>query len=413
MTPDHQTDRVTGLRTLPKGVWVLGFVSLLTDISSEMVHSLLPLFLVGVLGSSATLVGVLEGLAEGTALVVRVFSGTLSDRWGRRKAPAVLGYGLGALAKPVFALATSASLVFGARIMDRIGKGIRGAPRDALVADLTPPPHRGAAFGLRQSLDTVGALLGPGVAVLLMWLWHDDIRLVFRVAVIPAVLAVLLLILGVRETTAPVATQTATPARRWRALPDLPPAYWWVVGIGALFMLARFSEAFLVLRAEQSGLPVRYVPLAMVVMNIVYAASAYPFGALSDRWSHRRLLALGLVMLLLADLALATAARGVPVVFLGLALWGLHLGITQGLLSVMIARSAPAHLRGTGFGVFGLVSGVAVLLASMVAGVLWDRFGAATTFLAGAAVAVLTLVVLWRAPIAVFAQVGSAAGNSN
>lgn len=413
MTPDHQTDRVTGLRTLPKGVWVLGFVSLLTDISSEMVHSLLPLFLVGVLGSSATLVGVLEGLAEGTALVVRVFSGTLSDRWGRRKAPAVLGYGLGALSKPLFALATSASLVFGARIMDRIGKGIRGAPRDALVADLTPPSQRGAAFGLRQSLDTVGALLGPALAVLLMWLWHDDIRLVFRVAAVPAVLAVLLLVLGVKESRVPAATQAAPTARRWRALPDLPPAYWWVVGIGALFMLARFSEAFLVLRAEQSGLPIRYVPLAMVVMNIVFAASAYPFGALSDRWSHRRLLALGLVMLLLADLALATAARGVPVVFLGLALWGLHLGITQGLLSVMIARSAPAHLRGTAFGVFGLVSGVAVLLASMVAGVLWDRFGAATTFLAGAAVAVLTLVVLWGAPANVLAPVGASAGNRN
>ena len=413
MTPDERTDGTTGVRTLPKGVWVLGFVSLLTDISSEMVHSLLPLFLVGVLGSSASLVGVLEGLAEGTALVVRVFSGTLSDRWGRRKAPAVLGYGLGALAKPVFALATSVSLVFGARIMDRIGKGIRGAPRDALVADLTPPPQRGAAFGLRQSLDTVGALLGPGLAVLLLWLWHDDIRLVFRVAVIPAVLAVLLLVLGVKESPAPVAMQAATPARRWRALPDLPPAYWWVVGIGALFMLARFSEAFLVLRAEQSGLPVRYVPLAMVVMNIVYASSAYPFGALSDRWSHRRLLALGLTVLLLADMALAVAARNVSVVALGLALWGMHLGITQGLLSVMIARSAPAHLRGTAFGVFGLVSGVAVLLASMAAGVLWDRFGAATTFLAGAAVAVLTLVVLWRAPASVFAPVGAAAGNSN
>lgn len=413
MTSGNRSDRASGVRTLPQGVWVLGFVSLLTDISSEMVHSLLPLFLVGVLGSSATLVGVLEGLAEGTALVVRVFSGTLSDRLGRRKAPAVLGYGLGALSKPLFALATSASLVLGARIMDRIGKGIRGAPRDALVADLTPPSQRGAAFGLRQSLDTVGALLGPALAVLLMWLWHDDIRLVFRVAAVPAVLAVLLLVLGVKESRVLAATQAAPTARRWRALPDLPPAYWWVVGIGALFMLARFSEAFLVLRAEQSGLPIRYVPLAMVVMNIVFAASAYPFGALSDRWSHRRLLALGLVMLLLADLSLATAARGVPVVFLGLALWGVHLGITQGLLSVMIARSAPAHLRGTAFGVFGLVSGVAVLLASMVAGVLWDRFGAATTFLAGAVVAVLTLVVLWRAPAAVFAQVGAETGNSN
>jgi len=412
MTPDNRTDGSAGVRGLPNGVWVLGFVSLLTDISSEMVHSLLPLFLVGVLGSSATLVGVLEGLAEGTALVVRVFSGTLSDRLGRRKAPAVLGYGLGALSKPLFALATSATLVFGARIMDRIGKGIRGAPRDALVADLTPPAQRGAAFGLRQSLDTMGALLGPALAVLLMWVWQDNIRLVFRVAAIPAVLAVLLLVLGVKESRLPAATQAVPTARRWRALPDLPPAYWWVVGIGALFMLARFSEAFLVLRTEQSGLPVRYVPLAMVVMNIVYAASAYPFGALSDRWSHRRLLALGLAVLLLADVALAVAARSVSVVALGLALWGLHLGITQGLLSVMIARSAPAHLRGTAFGVFGLVSGVAVLLASVVAGVLWDRLGAAATFLAGAAVAVLTMVVLWRAPAAVFVPVRSTGDNN-
>jgi len=414
MMSDIGTDRSIGVRGLPTGVWVLGFVSLLTDISSEMVHSLLPLFLVGVLGSSATVVGLLEGVAEGTALIVRVFSGALSDRWGKRKAPAVLGYGLGALTKPVFALATATSVVFCARLVDRIGKGIRGAPRDALVADLTPSAQRGAAFGLRQSLDTVGALLGPALAILLMWLWHDDIRRVFQIAVIPAVLAVLLLAIGVRESApAAVSGASAISSRRWRALPDLPRSYWWVVGIGSLFMLARFSEAFLVLRAEQGGLAPRFVPLALVSMNVVYAASAYPFGALSDRVSHRRLLALGLVVLLSADVVLAGSERSVPRVFVGLVLWGLHLGITQGLLSVMIARTAPPSLRGTAFGVFGLASGVAVLLASVAAGVLWDRLGASATFLAGGLLACLALLLLWLAPARVFANAEAAAGNSN
>ena len=381
---------------LPAGIWVLGFVSLLMDISSEMVHSLLPLFLVGSLGASALLIGLIEGLAEATALIVKVFSGALSDYLGRRKGLALAGYLLGALSKPLFAIAPGAGWVLGARLLDRVGKGIRGAPRDALVADLAPPALRGAAFGLRQSLDTVGAFLGPLLAVGLMLLWANDFRAVFWVAVIPGLLAVALLLFGVREPppTGAAGTPRRNPIRR-ENLVRLSGAYWGVVGIGALFTLARFSEAFLVLRAEQLGIPLALVPLVMVAMNLVYAATAYPFGRLSDRISHRRLLALGLAVLLAADLMLAVSAHG-STLLAGVALWGVHMGITQGLLATMVAATAPADLRGTAFGFFNLVSGLAMLAASLLAGLLWDRLGAAATFCAGAGLCALTLLALLR-----------------
>lgn len=383
---------------VPRGVWVLGFVSLLMDVSSEMIHSLLPLFMVGTLGISVMAMGLIEGLAEATALIVKVFSGALSDFLGKRKGLAVLGYSLGALTKPVFALAQGAGLVFAARIADRIGKGIRGAPRDALLTDMTPVEVRGAAFGLRQSLDTVGAFLGPLLAVGLMLLWANDFRAVFWVAVIPGLLAVALLLFGIRESEPSSTRQSVNPLRR-ENLCRLKSGYWWVVGLGALFTLARFSEAFLVLRAEQSGVAIALVPLVMVAMNLIYAGSAYPFGKLSDRLSHTRLLALGLVVLIAADFVLA-ADQHWSVVLGGVLLWGLHLGITQGLLARMVADTAPAELRGTAFGVFNLVSGVAMLLASVVAGVLWTQLGAAYTFYAGAAFCVLTLLVLrWHPPV--------------
>ncbi|HQD49237.1 MFS transporter, partial [Ottowia sp.] len=248
---------------LPAGIWVLGFVSLLMDISSEMIHALLPLFMVGTLGMSVALVGLLEGLAEATALILKVFSGVISDWFGRRKPLALLGYGLGAATKPLFALATGPALIFTARLLDRVGKGIRGAPRDALVADIAPADRRGAAFGLRQSLDTVGAFLGPLIAVGLMLLWANDFRAVFAVAVVPAVLCVLLLALGVREPDRPAGERRVNPISR-ASLQRLPRAYWWVVGVGAVFTLARFSEAFLVLRAEQTGIALALVPLVMV-----------------------------------------------------------------------------------------------------------------------------------------------------
>ncbi len=367
---------------MPSGIWVLGVVSMLMDISSEMIHSLLPLFMVTTLGSSALAVGVVEGLAESTALMVKVFSGALSDYFGKRKGLAVLGYAMGTLTKPLFAVASTTGVVLTARLLDRVGKGLRGAPRDALIADIAPAHLRGAAFGLRQSLDTVGAFLGPLLAVGLMLLWANDFRAVFWVAVIPGLLAVALLFFGLREPEHPPTTKRSNPLQR-QNLKRLGASYWWVVGIGAVFALARFSEAFLVLRAQQSGVAVALVPLVMVAMNLVYALSAYPFGKLSDRMSHRKLLALGLLFLIAADMLLATGTHW-GVVLAGVALWGIHMGITQGLLATMVAATAPADLRGTAFGFFSLVSGLAMLCASVLAGLLWDRLGASSTFHAGA-----------------------------
>lgn len=380
------------LSRMPRGVWVLGFVSLLMDVSSEMIHSLLPLFMVTVLGASALTVGVIEGIAESTALLVKVFSGVLSDYLGKRKGLAVFGYALGALTKPMFALASGVGMVLTARFMDRVGKGIRGAPRDALLADITPVEIRGAAFGLRQSLDTVGAFLGPLLAVGLMLLWANDFRAVFWVAVIPGLLAVALLLFGVQEPEKQEAHKPVNPISRAN-LQRLGAAYWWVVGIGALFTLARFSEAFLVLRAAQGGIPVALVPLVMVAMNLIYAASAYPFGKLSDSMSHAKLLAIGLVILIAADLVLATDDYWTTVLP-GVALWGVHMGITQGLLARMVADTAPADLRGTAYGFFNLMSGLAMLVASVTAGLLWDKLGASFTFYAGAVFCGVTLVGL-------------------
>ncbi len=377
---------------IPSGVWVLGGVSMLMDISSEMIHSLLPLFMVTTLGASTIAVGLVEGLAESLALIVKVFSGTLSDYLGKRKGLALFGYTLGALTKPLFALAPGMGMVLTARLLDRVGKGVRGAPRDALVADIAPPHLRGAAFGLRQSLDTVGAFLGPLVAVGLMLLWANDFRAVFWVSVIPGVMAVALLLFGIQEPVHRQTDKRANPIRR-DSLRRLGSAYWWVVGIGSVFTLARFSEAFLVLRAQQGGMSIALVPLVMVAMNLIYASSAYPFGKLSDTMSHTRLLTLGLILLIASDLILASSDHW-GIVLLGVVLWGLHMGMTQGLLATMIANTAPSDLRGTAYGFFNLASGLAMLFASVLAGFLWDWFGASFTFYAGAILCGCTIVVV-------------------
>ena len=366
-------------------------VSLLMDVSSEMIHGLLPVFLVSVLGASATTVGLIEGVGEGTASISKLFSGWLSDRLGRRKALTVVGYGLSALSKPLFAVATSASMVLAARFSDRIGKGIRGAPRDALIGDLVPAGSRGAAFGLRQTLDTVGAFAGPLLAIALMAGLNDDFRRVFWLALIPGLLSVLVLVAGVREPPrAARASQAPLELKECRALGR---AYWAVVVIGAVLTLARFSEAFLILRAQGAGLRLTLAPLVLVVMNLVYAASAYPLGALSDRFSRRRLIALGFATLIVADLALAWAPN-LWVVVSGIAVWGLHLGMTQGLLSALVADVAPVKLRGSAFGIFNFASGVALLIASLLAGLLWARIGPSATFIAGAAFTALGLSLL-------------------
>lgn len=380
-------------QVIPRTVWALGWVSLCMDLSSELVHSLLPIYLVSTLGISVLTVGVIEGVAEATALIVKVFSGAISDFIGRRKLLLLLGYGLAALTKPLFPLATSADLVFTARILDRIGKGIRGAPRDALVADVAPAAIRGACFGLRQSMDTVGAFLGPLLAIALMLWFSSDISRVLWFAVIPAVLAVGLLIFGIQEPKHEVGKRRLRSPVRMASLSRFSKGYWWVVAIGAAFTLARFSEAFLVLRAQQSGFSATWVPLVMVVMSGFYMLSAYPVGKWSDSISRTTLLGFGLVLLILADVVLANA-ESVGMLLLGVALWGLHMGFSQGILATLVADTTPGELKGTAFGLFNLVSGVAMLLASVIAGWLWQAYGAAVAFYAGAAFSAASLMLL-------------------
>ena len=389
----RMNSQLSRLREIPRAVWALGFVSMLMDISSEMIHALLPIYMVSVLGTSTLAVGLIEGIAEATAAITKIFSGALSDWLGRRKELAALGYGLAAFTKPVFPLAPSLSWLIGARFVDRVGKGIRGAPRDALVADLSPPEIRGASFGLRQSLDTVGAFAGPLLAILLMLATADNFTTVFWIAVIPGFLSFLLIAFAVKEperTGGPKKVRSPLSAAQ---LARLGSSYWQIVAISAVFTLARFSEAFLILRAQSVGLPIALVPAVMVLMNVVYAASAYPAGVLSDRVDRYTVLIAGLVLLIVADAVLAMAA-GITGVAIGVILWGLHMGLTQGLLATLVADTAPEDLRGTAYGMFNLITGLALLVASVIAGALWDITGPKGTFLAGAVFASVSVAAL-------------------
>jgi MFS family permease len=385
-------DRAT-LRAIPRSIWVLGFVSLLMDISSEMIHGLLPVYLVSVLGASAQTVGVIEGVAEATASVTKVFSGALSDWLGKRKWLTAFGYGLAAFTKPIFPLAGSVGWLVAARFIDRVGKGIRGAPRDALIADIAPAELRGASFGLRQSLDTVGAFTGPLLAVVLMLALSNDIKAVFWIAVIPAFLSMLLIIFGVTEPDSKAAARPVRFPLHGDELRKLSPAYWYVVAIAVVFTLARFSEAFLILRAQSAGVSVAFVPIVLVVMNIFYAAAAYPAGVFSDNGGRMKVLLIGLVLLIAADLVLALVP-GLAGIGIGVMLWGLHMGFSQGLFAALVADTAPPELRGTAFGVFNLLTGLSLLVASVLAGWLWDSFGASMTFLTGAGFTALALAGL-------------------
>ena len=381
-------------RDVPRGVIALGLVSLLMDISSELIHALLPVFMITALGASTVTVGLIDGIAEATAAITKVFSGALSDRIGKRKLLVGIGYGLAALTKPIFPLAGTTSEILAARFLDRIGKGIREAPRDALIADITPPAIRGASYGLRQALDTVGAFTGPLLAVGLMALYADNFRAVFWWALLPAGLAVLLLLFGVREPD----DVKATPAKgRWpirtAELKRMSPAYWIVVATGAMFALARFSEAFLILKAQADGLALTLLPLVYVWMNVVYASVAAPAGILSDKIGRRTMLLGALAVLTTADLVLGFVP-GLVGTILGVGLWGLYLGLSQGLLSALVADTAPDDLRGTAFGVFNLVTGMALLMASTLAGWLWSVFGPTATFTAGAAFSGTSIVIM-------------------
>lgn len=393
------------LRSVPRGVWALGLVSLFMDVSSEMVHALLPAFLVGTLGASVAVLGLIEGVAEASASITKIFSGWLSDRLGQRKLLAVIGYGLAALTKPVFPLAATPLAVAGARFTDRIGKGIRGAPRDALVADIAPPAIRGLAFGVRQGLDTVGGFLGPLLAIGLMLALAGDIRAVLAWAVVPALISVALLVFGVEDVRPAKSGRGQAPVR-WSEVRGLGPPFWAVVAVGMVFTLARFSEAFLILRAQQVGLPVALAPLVMVLMNLVYSLTAVPAGSLSDRVDRRLLLLAGLGVLGAADATLAFLGN-VPGVFAGVALWGLHMGLTQGVLAALVADAAPERLRGTAFGLFNLASGVALLAASAIAGALWTLKGTPTTFLAGGGFALLAAAGLAAAMRRPYSSMGT------
>ena len=381
------------LRDIPVGVWTLGFVSLLMDVSSEMIHALLPIYLVTVLGTSTLTVGVIEGIAEATASITKIFSGAVSDWLGKRKFLAVLGYGLAAFTKPIFPLAPSVGWLVAARFIDRVGKGIRGAPRDALIADITPAPLRGAGFGLRQSLDTVGAFAGPLFAIALMWLTVNSFTTVFWVAVIPAFLSLGLIMFAVKEPERPAELRPVRSPLSLKELAGLGNIYWLVVAFATVFTLARFSDAFLLLRAQSVGLPVALIPSVMVVMNMVYALAAYPAGILSDKIDRISIFIIGIFFLIAADLALGFAA-GIAGVTIGVVLWGLHMGFTQGLLAALVADSAPPELRGTAFGMFNLLGGIALLAASVIAGALWDVAGPKWTFLVGAAFTALALLGL-------------------
>lgn len=367
------------------------------DLSSELIHALLPIYLVSTMGMSVAALGVLEGAAEATAMIVKVFSGAISDWLGRRKGLLLLGYGLAALTKPLFPLASTPAVVVTARLLDRVGKGIRGAPRDALVADVAPPEIRGACFGLRQSMDTVGAFLGPMLAIALMFWFADHIRIVLWFAVVPAFIAIGLIVVGVREPEHADSVRRFRNPLHWRALREFPASYWYVVAIGATFTLARFSEAFLVLRAQHTGLDIAWIPGVMVVMALAYSVSAWPVGVLSDRLDRRILLGIGMVLLMVADLILGMG-RSVLTVFIGVAVWGLHMGFTQGILAAMVSETSPATLRGTAFGIFNLIGGLCMLFASAIAGVMWERFGSSATFFTGAALVFVPLCLCYYAP---------------
>jgi MFS family permease len=385
---------ISRLKEIPRPIWALGFVSMLMDISSEMIQALLPVYMVTVMGSSMIAVGVLMGLAEATGLILRIFSGAFSDWLGKRKLLTVIGYGLSAITKPIFPLAPSIGWIFAARFIDRVGKGIRDAPRDALIADITPAHLYGASYGLRQSLDSVGAFIGPAIAILLMWVTSNHYITVFWAAVIPALMAVLVLMVFVKEPPQTKKPKLLNFPLHFNELRKLSVNYWMVVFVATLFTLARFSEAFLILRAQGAGLSLILIPLVLIILNVVYALTSYPAGVLSDKYNRIILLAAGFLCLILANFFLAFSSS-LTGILIGVALWGVHMGLTQGIFATLIADTSPIELRGTGFGIFNLLSGLALLCASVIAGVLWESYGAKATFIAGAFITFLALLGLF------------------
>jgi len=380
---------------IPKSIWALGFVSMFMDVSTEMIHSLLPIYLVSILGVSAIAVGMIEGIAESTSLLIRIFSGTLSDYLGKRKLIATIGYGIAAATKPLFAIATSLNVIMAARFVDRLGKGIRGAPRDALIGDLSPLSIRGACFGLRQSLDNVGAIAGPLIAILLMWLFANNIKAVFWAATIPAFVSFFIILVVVKEPKKEHHyNQEEQKPFNIKDVAKLHSSFWWVIVIAVVISFARMSEAFLVLKAQDAGFELMYIPLVLVIMNLIYASTSYPAGKLSDKIDRMHLLSLGTLILLISDLLLAYATTHIHTM-LGVALWGLHMGVTQGIFAALIVDKTPAHLYGTAFGIFNFLCGLAILFGNIIAGWIWSVHGAQLTFLfSSSLVGLMFLIIL-------------------
>jgi len=370
------------IQGISRNVFVLSLVSLCTDVSSEMIYPLVPLFLTGVLGAPATVVGLIEGLAEATANVLKLVSGRVTDRRGGRRAWVFAGYGLSALAKPLLALATIWPLVLLARLVDRVGKGTRGTPRDALIAASSDPARRGRAFGFHRSVDTVGAVIGPLAGVGLLAVTGQNFRLVFLLAALPAIIGVSL-IGRVREPAlpvAPVATGGAQPpAFTYRTAPR---PYRTFLGIGLLFALGNSSDTFLILRAHNLGLGTLATVLAYAVYNLVYATVGWPAGILSDRLGRRGILVAGFALfaLVYGGMGVATGALVVWPLF---ALYGLYIALTDGVTKAYITDLVPATQRGGALGLYAATTGFMALVSSVLAGLLWDHVSPAAPFYLG------------------------------
>jgi MFS family permease len=390
-------------KRLSPNVAALGFVSLLTAISSAMIYGLLPVFLVKVLGVNVASVGLIEGMAESANSLIKIVSGTASDRIGRRMPLVIFGYTLSAVVKTLFPLAGAASTVLAARVLDRLGKGIRDAPRDAFLTDMTAPGLRGTSFGLRLALAIAGFVFGPFFAVGLMRLSGDDFRLVFWIALIPAFLSIIVLILAVKEM--PFNHQPGGRGLRFQRgdLNALPVAFWWAIVIASLLSLARFSPAFLVLKAHATGVDAAYVPMILGLMYFVYSVTAYPFGVLADRFDRRLQLGIGTLILVGADAVLAHAQTIWGAAF-GAALWGLQMGVTQPVIGAIVADAAPERLRGAAFGIYDLTIGLAAFAASSGAGILWSISGPGTAFGVSASIASGVALMLLLQPLLLRSQ---------
>ncbi len=370
---------------LTRNVWALGITSLLTDVSSEMIVPVLPLFITGVLHASVASLGVIEGVAESTASLLRLSSGWLSDRIGRRKPFLVLGYGISGVAKTAFALARTWPAVLALRFADRVGKGLRNPPRDALLADSVAPAWRGRAFGMHRALDTLGAGVGPLVAYALLARWPDGFRRIFLVSGVPAVMSLIVLGLFVRAPRRAAGGPLRGLHLEFRALPGAVKRFLLADGI---FQLGNSSMAFVMLRARDGGTPAAAVPLVYLLYNLVYAALSVPVGALSDRLGRRPFLVAAYLLYALAYGLLAWS--GAPaLVIAAMAVYGVHSALVEVSQRSLLADLVVAERRGTAYGIYHTVVGLALLPASVGAGMLWDRFGARVTFGADAALALL------------------------